>query len=87
MTKEQLLESYLINLRKKLNEVDYHATDKEQLAELVFAIKHQMSQRLNEHFQHYFIDNLSDEEITKFFESVKKGADEIIAALPVDFSD
>ncbi len=87
MTKEQLLESYLINLSKKLNELDYNATDKEQLAELVFAIKYQMSQRLNEHFQQYFIDDLSDEEITKFFELVKKGSDEIIAALPVNFLD
>lgn len=87
MTKEQLLESYLIHLRKKLNELDYHSADKEQLAELVFAIKHQMSQRLNEHFQRHFIDDLSDEEIVAFFELVKKGADEIIAALPVDFSD
>lgn len=87
MTKEQLLESYLINLSKKLNEVDYHSTDKEKLAELVFAIKYQMSQRLNEHFQQHFIDDLSDEEITEFFELVKKGADEIIAALPVNFSD
>ncbi|WP_343636132.1 hypothetical protein [Fluviicola sp.] len=87
MTKEQLLESYLINLRKKLNALDYASADREQLAELVFAIKHQMSQRLNEHFQQHFIDDLSDEEIVTFFESVKKGADEIIAALPVDFSD
>ena len=87
MTKEQLLESYLVNLSKKLNEVDYSATDKEQVAELVFAIKYQMSQRLNEHFQQHFIDDLSDEEITEFFELVKKGADEIIAALPVNFLD
>jgi len=87
MTKEQLLESYLSNLSRKLNEVDYNSTDKEQLAELVFTIKYQMSQRLNEYFQQYFIDDLSDEEITAFFELVKKGADEIIAALPVNFSD
>jgi hypothetical protein len=87
MTKEQLLESYLTNLRKKLNEVDYHSANREELAERVFAIKYQMSQRLNEHFREHFIDDLTDEEITAFFESVKKGADEIIAALPVDFSD
>lgn len=87
MTKEQLLESYLTNLRKKLNEVDYLSANREELAERVFAIKYQMSQRLNEHFQQHFIDDLTDEEITAFFESVKKGADEIIAALPVDFSD
>ena len=87
MTKEQLLESYLTNLRKKLNEVDYNVSDKERLAELVFAIKYQMSQRLNEHFQEHFIDDLSDEEITEFFELVKKGADAIIAALPMDFLD
>jgi hypothetical protein len=87
MTKEQLLESYLTNLSKKLNAVDYHAASKEELAEWVFAIKHQMSQRLNEHFRQHFIDDLSDEEITAFFQSVKKGADAIIAALPVDFSD
>lgn len=87
MTKEQLLESYLTNLRKKLNEVDYNVSDKERLAELVFAIKYQMSQHLNEHFQQHFIDDLSDEEITEFFELVKKGADEIIAALPVNFLD
>lgn len=87
MTKEQLLESYLTNLSKKLNEVDYHSTNREELAELVFAIKYQMSQRLNEHFQQHFIDDLSDEEITAFFELVKKGADAIIAALPVDFSE
>lgn len=41
MTKEQLLESYLTNLSKKLNEVDYSSDNKEQLAELVFAIKYQ----------------------------------------------
>lgn len=87
MTKEQLLESYLINLSKKLNELDYNSTDKEKLAELVFVIKYQMSQRLNEHFQQHFLDDLSDEEIAAFFESVKKGADEVIAALPVKFSD
>lgn len=87
MTKEQLLESYLTNLRRKLNEVDYNSTDREQLAELVFAIKYQMSQRLNEHFQQHFIDDLSDEEITTFFDSVKKGADAIIGALPVKFLD
>jgi Glu-tRNA(Gln) amidotransferase subunit E-like FAD-binding protein len=87
MTKEQLLESYLINLSKKLNEVDYNTADKEHLAELVFAIKYQMSQRLNEHFREHFIDDLSDEEVTEFFESVKKGADEVIASLPVNFSD
>ena len=87
MTKEQLLESYLTNLSKKLNELDYHSTDMEQLAELVFAIKYQMSQRLNEHFQEHFIDDLSDEEIVSFFELVKKRSDEIIAALPVNFSD
>lgn len=87
MTKEQLLESYLTNLSKKLNELDYNSADKERLAESVVVIKHQMSQRLNEHFQQYFIDDLTDEEITAFFESVKKGADKIIAALPVNFSD
>jgi|GEM_PF-5695307 len=87
MTKEQLLESYLTNLSKKLNELDYTSADQEKLAELVFAIKYQMSQRLNEHFQQHFIDDLSDEEITTFFESVKKGADAIIAALPVSFLD
>ncbi|MDF3029049.1 MAG: hypothetical protein K0S23_3356 [Fluviicola sp.] len=87
MTKEQLLESYLTNLSKKLNEVDYNSADKERLAELVYAIKYQMSQRLNEHFQEHFIDDLSDEEITAFFELVKKRSDEIIAALPVSFLD
>jgi hypothetical protein len=87
MTKEQLLESYLTNLSKKLNELDYHSTNREELAELVFTIKYQMSQRLNEHFQEHFIDDLSDEEITAFFESVKKGADKIIAGLPAKFLD
>lgn len=87
MTKEHLLESYLTNLSKKLNELDYHSANREELAELVFTIKYQMSQRLNEHFQKHFIDDLSDEEITAFFESVKKGADEIIAGLPVVFLD
>jgi ribosome-associated toxin RatA of RatAB toxin-antitoxin module len=87
MTKEHLLESYLTNLSKKLNELDYHSTNREELTELVFTIKYQMSQRLNEHFQQHFIDDLSDEEITAFFELVKKGADEIIASLPVIFLD
>lgn len=84
MTKEEFLESYLTNLRNKLNELNFNGANRELAMEEASAIQLRMWNRLNDYFEEHFVDDLTDTEIEEYFQSVKKGTAEIIATLPIN---
>jgi dynactin complex subunit len=86
MTKEEFLESYLKNLRNKLNELNFNGANREQAMEEASAIQLRMWNRLNEYFEEHFVDDLTDAEIEEYFQLVKKGTAEIISQLPTNIN-
>jgi len=86
MTKEELLESYLTNLRNKLKALDLNTADQEKIAAEALEIRTRMWNRLNTYFSEHFMDELSDQEVDEYFELITKRTQEIIRSLPVDIT-
>ncbi len=84
MTKEEFLESYLTNLRNKLNALDFKAADQGHIVEEARVIRLRMWNRFNTYFSEHFMDELTDQEIEDYFQLITKETEEIIKSLPVD---
>ena len=84
MTKEEFLESYLTNLRNKLNALDFSAADQGHIVEEARVIRSRMWNRFNAYFSEHFMDELTDKEIEEYFQLITTETEEIIKSLPVD---